>query len=106
MGASCNNQVVLPGLNLLMVHDLCLSLHQIAGVDLAFQNLHYGAWAPYGYRKDPDNCHKLLIDEDTAPVVRQIFEWAHEHVALNRIVRNLNEMGITAPSPPLPHGCW
>jgi len=57
-----------------------------------------GARAPYGYRKDPDNCHKLLIDEDTAPVVRQIFEWAHEHVALNRIVRNLNEMGITAPS--------
>ena len=50
-----------------------------------------GARAPYGYRKAPDNCHKLLIDEDTAPVVRQIFEWAHEHVALNRIVRNLNE---------------
>ena len=57
-----------------------------------------GARAPYGYRKAPDNCHKLLIDEDTAPVVRQIFEWAHGHVALNRIVRNLNEMGITAPS--------
>lgn len=57
-----------------------------------------GARAPYGYRKDPDNCHKLLIDEDTAPVVRQIFEWAHGYVALNRIVRNLNEMGITAPS--------
>ncbi len=47
MGASCNNQVVLPGLNLLMVHDLCLSLHQIAGVDLAFQNLHYGACLPF-----------------------------------------------------------
>ena len=54
--------------------------------------------APYGYRKDPDNCHKLLIDENTAPVVKQIFEWAHEHVSLNRIVRNLNEMGIPAPS--------
>lgn len=36
-----------------------------------------GARAPYGYRKDPDNCHKLLIDENTAPVVKQIFEWAH-----------------------------
>ena len=57
-----------------------------------------GARAPYGYRKDPDNCHKLLIDENTAPVVKQIFEWAHEHVSLNRIVRNLNEMGIPAPS--------
>ena len=57
-----------------------------------------GARAPYGYRKDPDNCHKLLIDENTAPVVKQIFEWAHEHVSLNRIVRNLNEIGIPAPS--------
>ena len=57
-----------------------------------------GARAPYGYRKDPDNCHKLLIDEETAPVVKQIFDWAYERVALNRIVRNLNEMGITAPS--------
>lgn len=57
-----------------------------------------GARAPYGYRKAPDNCHKLLVDEETAPVVKQIFEWAYERVALNRIVRNLNEMGITAPS--------
>ena len=57
-----------------------------------------GARAPYGYRKDPDNCHKLLIVENTAPVVKQIFEWAYERVALNRIVRNLNEMGIAAPS--------
>ena len=57
-----------------------------------------GARAPYGYCKDPDNCHRLLIDENTAPMVRQIFEWAYEHVVLNRIVRNLNEMEITAPS--------
>lgn len=53
-----------------------------------------GARAPYGYRKDPDNCHKLLIDKETAPIVKQIFDWAYERVALNRIVRNLNEMGI------------
>lgn len=39
-----------------------------------------GARAPYGYRKDPDNCHKLLIDEETAPVVKQIFDWAYERV--------------------------
>ena len=57
-----------------------------------------GARAPYGYRKDPENCHKLLIDEAAAPVVQQIFQWAYERVALNRIVRNLNEMGIPAPS--------
>ena len=57
-----------------------------------------GGRAPYGYRKDPDNCHKLLVDETAAPVVKQIFEWAHDRVSLNRIVLNLNEMGIPAPS--------
>ena len=25
-----------------------------------------GAWAPYGYRKDPDNKHHLVINEETA----------------------------------------
>lgn len=57
-----------------------------------------GARAPYGYRKDPENCHKLLVDEATAPVVNQIFEWASDHIGLNRIARNLNELGIPAPS--------
>lgn len=57
-----------------------------------------GARAPYGYRKDPENCHKLLVDEATAPVVKQIFEWASDRVGLNRIARNLNELGIPAPS--------
>ena len=57
-----------------------------------------GGFPLYGYRKDPDNCHKLLVDETAAPVVKQIFEWAHDRVSLNRIVLNLNEMGIPAPS--------
>lgn len=57
-----------------------------------------GARAPYGYCKDPENCHKLLVDEATAPVVKQIFEWASDHIGLNRIARNLNELGIPAPS--------
>lgn len=57
-----------------------------------------GARPPYGYLKLPDNCHKLVIDLETAPVVRQIFEWAHDKVALNNIVLRLNEMNILPPS--------
>ncbi len=56
-----------------------------------------GARPPYGYRKDPDNCHRLLVNEDTAPVVRQIFQWTLEGVALNVIVKRLNERGIMTP---------
>lgn len=56
-----------------------------------------GARPPYGYRKDPDNCHRLLVNEDTAPIVRQIFQWTLEGVALNVIVKRLNEGGVMTP---------
>jgi len=57
-----------------------------------------GARPPYGYAKSPDNCHKLIIDEETAPVVRQIFEWAYEKAGMNDIVKRLNDAGIIPPS--------
>lgn len=56
-----------------------------------------GARPPYGYRKDPDNCHRLLVNEDTAPVVRQIFQWAVEAVPLNEIAKRLNTSGTLTP---------
>ena len=56
-----------------------------------------GARAPYGYKKDPDNCHRLLVNEDTAPVVRQIFQWTVDGVPLNRIVNRLNDSGVITP---------
>lgn len=56
-----------------------------------------GGRAPYGYRKDPANCHKLLVNEETAPVVRQIFQWTIEGVPLNVIVRRLNEANVPTP---------
>jgi DNA invertase Pin-like site-specific DNA recombinase len=34
-----------------------------------------GRLAPYGYRKAPENCHRLIPDPETATVVQQIFEW-------------------------------
>ena len=39
-----------------------------------------GSRPPYGYKKAPENCHKLIINKDTAPVVRQIFEWIADNV--------------------------
>ena len=56
-----------------------------------------GARPPYGYRKDPENCHRLLVNEDTAPIVRQIFQWTLDGVALNVIVKRLNEGGVMTP---------
>ena len=57
-----------------------------------------GGRPPYGYRKDPENCHRLLPDENAAPVVCQIFAWAADGVPLNQMVKRLNEAGILTPS--------
>ena len=57
-----------------------------------------GARAPYGYMKDPKNCHKLIVDEGVAPVVRQIFQWAYEKMGVNQIVLRLNEAGVVTPN--------
>ena len=54
--------------------------------------------APYGYRKDPADCHKLIIDPNAAATVRMIFDLAQHGVPLTGIVRNLNQSGIMPPS--------
>ena len=56
-----------------------------------------GARPPYGYRKDPNNCHRLLVNEDTAPAVRQIFQWIADGIPLNVVVKLLNEADIPTP---------
>lgn len=57
-----------------------------------------GARPPYGYKKSPEDCHKLVIDEVTAPVVKRIFEMSSEGVGLAPICRALNEDNILPPS--------
>ena len=57
-----------------------------------------GGRTPYGYLKAKDDCHQLVVDPVTAPVVRQMFQWANEGAGLNTIVLRLNEAGIMTPS--------
>jgi len=57
-----------------------------------------GARPPYGYLKAEDNCHKLVIDPVTAPIVRDVFTWFVGGTSVNHIVRLLNEKGIPTPS--------
>lgn len=58
-----------------------------------------GAFAPYGYLKDPENKNALVIDEDTAPIVRDIYHWfVHEGMKMESISKRLNALGILNPS--------
>ena len=58
---------------------------------------YYGTYAPYGYKKDPENRHKFVIDENTAPIVRCIFEMRAKGVSAREIMARLNEQSITPP---------
>ena len=56
-----------------------------------------GTYAPYGYKKDPENRHKFVVDENTAPIVRRIFEMRACGTPAREIMARLNEDGITPP---------
>lgn len=57
-----------------------------------------GAFAPYGYRKAPDNKNKLVVDEYAAEIVRKIFDLFLQGHGKIRIAGILNEEGILSPS--------
>ena len=59
---------------------------------------HIGAFAPYGYRKDPDKKGHLLIVEEEAKVVRMIFSLYNQGIGRTQIAHTLNERNIPSPS--------
>ncbi len=57
-----------------------------------------GAFASYGYLKDPENHNHLVVDPVAAQVVRRIFQMAADGVGQLRIAKLLNEESIPCPS--------
>ena len=57
----------------------------------------YCACAPYGYVKDPRNKNRLVPDEETAPIIRRIFEAAANGDSSRKIAMELNRDGIMPP---------
>lgn len=55
-------------------------------------------FAVYGYQRDPADKNRLLIDEEAASVVRDIFRWKIEGVNGVKIAEKLNERGILCPA--------
>lgn len=61
------------------------------------ENGQYCACPPYGYRKDPADKNRLAPDEQTAPIVRRIFERAAAGDSSRKIALDLNEDGVIPP---------
>lgn len=56
-----------------------------------------GSRAPYGYRLDPADKHHLIIDEESAPIVKQLFELLAEGNTVHCIATTMNARGIPSP---------
>lgn len=56
------------------------------------------SYAPFGYRKSPDNHNRLIIDEETAPIVKRIFELAGAGMGAHKIAKQFREEQVAAPS--------
>ena len=75
-----------------------ISMKSGAALKAKRQNGEYiGSYAPHGYRKDPKNKNRLLVDPETAPVIRQIYEWRAQGLGYGTITRMLNERDIPSP---------
>jgi len=58
----------------------------------------FAPFAPYGYKKDCSDKHKLLIDDESAEVVRQIFALILEGYTPKEIANSLNSRSIPTPA--------
>ena len=56
-----------------------------------------GSWEKYGYVKSPENKNQLIVNPETAPVVRMIYQWRSEGMSYMGINKKLNDMGIPSP---------
>ncbi len=61
------------------------------------QGLFLGSSSSFGYKKDPNNKHKLIIDDKTAPIVRKIFDLALINKSNSSIAAILNKENTITP---------
>lgn len=62
------------------------------------QGKYVAAFTPYGYKRDPENKHHLIVDEEAAYVVKKIYHYYIEGRSINWICRKLSEDREIAPS--------
>ena len=57
-----------------------------------------GAKTPFGFTRLPDKKSQLVVDEEAAAIVREIFRWRIEGISLQAIAARLDASGIPNPS--------
>lgn len=69
-----------------------------SSLDVKRKNGEYvGAFCPYGYKRDEEIRHKLVIDENATPIIKRIFSMFKDGLSLKQIADKLNELGVLSP---------
>ena len=68
-------------------------------LEISKKNGNYiGVVAPFGYLKNPDNNHQLIIDKKAEKIVKRIFKLALNGNSRQDIIKELNDNHIPTPS--------
>lgn len=61
------------------------------------QGQYIGNYAPYGYKKDEEDKHRLVVDRQVESIIQKIFSMKLEGYSSYSIAKYLNENGILSP---------
>jgi DNA invertase Pin-like site-specific DNA recombinase len=64
----------------------------------AYSGYYIAAQAPYGYKVNPENKHQLIVDDEPAEVVKEMFGLALAGNSTMRITKILTERKVMTPS--------
>ena len=94
------DQIIVPFKNLIndaYCRDISMKIRSQLEVKRK-NGLFVGPWPAYGYKKDPDNKNRLIVDDPAADIVKLIFNMKLSGYSQNRIADKLNEMGVLIPT--------
>ena len=96
---SSDNEIIVPFKNLIndaYCRDISLKIR--SHLDVKRRDGQFiGSFAMFGYEKDEKNKNHLVIDEDAAKTVEQIFELRMNGYSAQRIAEKLDELGLQPP---------
>ena len=94
-----SNDFVLPFKNLIN-DSYCrdISIKSRSNLEVKRRNGEFvNNFAVFGYMRSPDDKHKLVVDEEAAVIVRNIFNWKQEGWNAQQIANHLNKLHFPSP---------
>lgn len=83
--------------NEMYAHDVSKKVKAVK-LNSALKGDYVAGKTPYGYKRNPDDKHKLIVDNEVVSIVKQIFQYRAKGYSYRKIAITLNEQNIPCPS--------